>query len=222
MSLRIGEPLKELSVLDLGLLDYGEVLGIQQDIVEKKIEEKFEQDILILVEHPAVFTLGKRGGRENLMVRDSFLEAKNIGVIPTTRGGNITFHGPGQLVLYPIIDLSKAKIGVADFVNGLEGIMIKVCSDFNIMAERNVKNHGIWANGRKIGSVGLAIKHGISFHGLALNVNIDLEPFSWINPCGIKDLFMTSIKQELNKTIDFEKVKKSMIRHWEGFTGRSL
>ncbi len=184
-------------VFDLGLIDYKKAFDFQKKIVSVKIKHRNIPDIILILEHPAVFTLGKRGGRENLVVTEKFLKAKNIPVVQTERGGNITFHGPGQLVLYPVIDLERAKKGVADFVNDLEEIMIRTSADLGVKAERNKKNHGIWVKNAKIGSIGLSIKKGISFHGLAFNVNMDLEPFSWINPCGMSDISMTSIKREL-------------------------
>ena len=184
-------------VLDLGLIDYKKAFDFQKKIVSVKIKQRTLSDIILILEHPAVFTLGKRGGRENLVVTEKFLKSKNIPVVQTERGGNITFHGPGQLVLYPIVDLERAKKGVADFVDDLEEIMIRTSAELGVKAERNKKNHGVWVKNAKIGSIGLSIKRGISFHGLAFNVNIDLEPFSWINPCGMSDISMTSIKNEL-------------------------
>lgn len=187
-------------VQDLGLMDYGTAFALQKKIVAQKVDDPHGADVILVVEHPAVFTLGRRGGRENLMVDDAFLETRGICVIETGRGGNITFHGPGQVVVYPIMDLARAKIGVADFVHTLEQAMIDTCLDFDVRAGRNLKNHGIWVTSqgvqKKIGSVGLAIHHNISFHGLALNVNLDLAPFAWINPCGMTDVSMTSIQRE--------------------------
>lgn len=189
-------------VQDLGLMDYGTAFALQKEIVAQKVDDPHGADVILVVEHPAVFTLGRRGGRENLMVDDAFLETRGIDVVETGRGGNITFHGPGQVVVYPIIDLARAKIGVADFVHTLEQAMIDTCLDFDVRAGRNSKNHGIWVTGqgvqKKIGSLGLAIHHNISFHGLALNVNLDLAPFAWINPCGMTDVSMTSIQRELS------------------------
>ncbi len=193
---RRGE-IKAPLVFDLGLIEYKKAFDFQKKIVSVKIRQRNIPDIILILEHPAVFTLGKRGGRENLVVTDKFLKAKNIPVVQTERGGNITFHGLGQLVLYPVIDLERAKKGVADFVNELEEIMIQTSAKLGVKAERNKKNHGVWVKNAKIGSIGLSIKRGICFHGLAFNVNMDLEPFSWINPCGMSDISMTSIKKEL-------------------------
>ena len=207
-------------VYDLSITDYNEILMLQKKIVSDKIAHQDKQDIILLLEHFPVFTLGKRGGMSNLIVSRKFLKSKKIEIIQTQRGGNITFHGPGQLVVYPIIDLKKAKIGVADFVNFLEQIMIQTCFDFGVKADKNNKNHGIWVGNSKIGSLGLSIKKGISCHGFALNIDINLEPFTWINPCGLEQISMTSIKNELKKNnknlinINMKKVKQSIIKHF--------
>ncbi len=204
---------------DLNCIDYCEALKLQESIVSAKIEKKIEQDVILILEHPAVFTLGKNGGRENLRVSEAFLESKEISIIQTKRGGNITFHGPGQIVLYPIVDITKAKIDVTDFVNYLEEVMIQTALDFGVEISRNVKNRGVWVDNSKIGSIGLSIKKGISFHGFALNISLDLEPFSWINPCGMDKVSMTSMEQELKKndplaTIDMGEVKNRLLHHF--------
>ncbi len=203
MSQGINKPRRSAVFKDLGLLEYGRALEIQQQTLAAKIDNPLIEDHLLFVEHPSVFTLGKRGGRENLGVSQEFLRSKGIEVVQTDRGGNITYHGPGQAVFYPIVDLEKNKIGVKEFVHGLEEIMKQTATDFSVHADRDPRNHGIWVNDSKIGSsVGISIRRGISFHGLALNVNIDLEPFSWINPCGLENVCMTSLKRELKKEKD--------------------
>ncbi|WDP88290.1 MAG: lipoyl(octanoyl) transferase LipB [Desulfobacter sp.] len=182
----------------LGVLEYTGALALQQDILSDKLADRDTPDRLLFVEHPPVYTLGRRGGRENLVVAESFLEDKGITIVQTDRGGNITYHGPGQAVLYPVVDLEKNKISVPDFVYGMEEIMKRTCQDFGVAADRDDRNHGLWVGDRKIGSVGIALKKGISIHGLALNVNPDLSPFSWINPCGLANQSMTSIAVEKN------------------------
>ena len=155
------------------------------------------------------------------MVSENFLLSRGIDLVQTDRGGNITFHGPGQAVLYPIIDLEQARIGVADFVHGMEEIMKQTVYEFGIQAERSKKNHGLWVGDRKIGSLGLSIKRGISTHGLALNVCPDLTPFSWINPCGLANVTMTSIALEQGRKYKpsqdqavMERVSQSFIHHF--------
>ncbi|MFK5951719.1 MAG: lipoyl(octanoyl) transferase LipB, partial [Desulfobacterium sp.] len=186
-------------IMDLGLLDYQKALDLQQQYVEQKKAKTLETDVVLMLEHPAVFTLGKRGGQENLVVSEAFLKKKGVPVVQTGRGGNITFHGPGQLVVYPIMDLERARMGVADFVHLLEEIMIKMAGDAGVTAHRSAVNHGIWVENKKLGSIGLSITRGISFHGLALNANLDLTPFTWVNPCGLAGVSMTSLENELHQ-----------------------
>lgn len=230
-----GITLKERSAvfMDLGLLEYNRALDFQVQIVQSKIDRTILKDRILFVEHPCVFTLGKRGGEENLSVSKKFLDLKNIDLIQTNRGGNITYHCPGQAVMYPIVDLEKNKIGVKDFVHGLEEIMKLTAMDFNIDADRNSKNHGIWVNNSKIGSVGISIKRGISFHGLAMNINPDLEPFSWINPCGLTDISITSIEKEIKKNttnnfdlsdypISMDRIKHAFINHFSSVFNYSI
>lgn len=181
---------------DLGIRDYVPVLDLQISAREEMIQDPVLGDRVLFVQHPAVYTLGKRGGRENLVVSERFLAEKGIEIIQTARGGNITFHGPGQAVLYPIINLERSRIGVADFVHGLEEIMLRTARQFGVEARRDPQNHGLWVEGKKIGSVGISVKKGISIHGLALNVCPDMTPFTWINPCGLQNLSMTSLEQE--------------------------
>jgi len=206
-------------IMDLGLMEYQKALDLQQKYVEQKKAKTLETDVVLMLEHPAVFTLGKRGGQENLVVSEAFLKEQGVPVVQTGRGGNITFHSPGQLVAYPIMDLDRAGMGVADFVHLLEEIMIKMAGDAGVAAQRSAANHGIWVKNRKLGSIGLSITRGISFHGLALNANLDLTPFTWVNPCGLAGVSMTSLENELQQkspeaTVSMPTVKDSFIRHF--------
>jgi len=200
---------------DLNTLEYKRALDLQLTFLNAKINNPLEPDRLLLVEHPRVYTLGRRGGRENLIVSEEFLSSHGIKIVQTQRGGNITFHGPGQAVLYPIIDLVRAGIGVADFVHGMEEVMKQTVKEFGIFADRSKKNHGLWVGNKKIGSVGISIKKGVSIHGLALNVCLDLTPFSWINPCGLENVAMTSIAWEAAKSTKSED-KKFEAEEYEG------
>jgi lipoate-protein ligase B len=186
--------------IHLGLTEYGRALDLQNHLVELKQTTPELPDYLVFVEHPGVFTLGKRGGSENLVVSRAFLEQKGIDIVQTGRGGNITYHGPGQAVCYPIIDLEKADTGVKDFVFTLEQIVIETLSEFGIAAVRDPRNNGVWISGKKIASVGISVKKGITFHGIAINTIMDLTPFSWINPCGMQDVRMTSVEMETTNT----------------------
>jgi lipoate-protein ligase B len=182
---------------DLKVLEYTRALALQETVRREKIEDRTRPDTIFFVQHPPVFTFGRNGGKENLIVSEKFLKDRGVSLVQTDRGGNITYHVPGQAVLYPVVDLEQARIGVTDFVYGLEEIMGQTAKDFGMPIHRDPRNHGMWKGEKKIGSVGLSIKHDISIHGLALNVSMDLTPFSWINPCGMSGVFMTSLKQEL-------------------------
>jgi lipoyl(octanoyl) transferase len=211
-------------MIDLGLMEYTQALSVQASAMQEKIKNPDKEDKVFFVQHPSVFTLGKRGGEENLIVAKEFLSKKNIKLVKTDRGGNITYHGPGQAILYPVIDLKKNKIGVKEFVWGLEEIMRLTAQDFNVRAERNQKNHGIWVGQSKLGSIGIFVKRGISMHGLAMNINIDLEPFEWINPCGMTSVSMTSLAKELQKQENYSNVcmtgiKNSFMKHFASVFG---
>jgi len=182
---------------DLNLLEYTAALDLQESVRRAKIQDRTLPDTVFFVQHPPVFTCGRNGGRENLIVSEDFLKDRGVDLVQTDRGGNVTYHGPGQAVLYPVMDLERARIGVSDFVYGLEAIMGNTAADFGVTVHRDPKNHGMWKGSKKIGSVGLSIRHGISIHGLALNVSLDLTPFAWINPCGMSGVAMTSLEQEL-------------------------
>jgi lipoate-protein ligase B len=205
---------------DLGLLEYTAALALQETARQNKIADRTVPDMIFFVQHPSVFTFGRNGGQENLTVSENFLKDRGVALVQTDRGGNVTYHGPGQAVLYPVVDLEQARIGVTDFVYGLEEIMGQTARDFGVPIHRDPRNHGMWRGARKIGSVGLSIKHGISIHGLALNVSLDLTPFSWINPCGMSGLSMTSLKQELedrglsDSPLPMDAVKETMITYF--------
>jgi lipoyl(octanoyl) transferase len=197
-------------IVDLGLTDYAAAYDLQLRLVEKRRNGSVADDLFLVTEHPATFTLGRRGGRENLMVSEQFLHEKNIPLVHIERGGDITYHGPGQLVIYPILHLRQAGLTVSDYVNRLEELMISLAGASGVAAVRDSRNHGVWVGDRKLGSIGIAIRHGISFHGLALNVNISLEPFSWVNPCGLTGVKMTTLCRESGREIHLDEVKKNL------------
>ena len=201
--------------LELPETDYSQALELQYRLVAARREGRLESDTVILLEHPPVYTLGKRGGRENLKVSDEFLQRSGIQVVPIERGGNITYHGPGQQVAYPIIDLRSAKLSVEDYVTGLEEVMIRTARTWDIPAERNQLNRGVWVGSNKLGSIGIALRRGVSFHGLALNVNLDLTPFSWTNPCGLNGVGMTSMQQVSGQPIPMDKLRRVMKGNFE-------
>ena len=196
--------------VDLGVVPYTEAWDLQLRLVEARSQGRITQDVLLFLEHPPVFTLGKRGGRENLLVSEDVLAQSGIPIVQIERGGNITFHGPGQLVVYPIVHLPGLGLGVVDLVDRLEELMIRTCAAWGVSAERNALNRGAWVGLKKIGSIGIAVRRGVSFHGLALNVNLDLKPFCWIQPCGLEGIGVTSIQAEARRPVGVTNVKRLM------------
>ena len=194
---------------------YENALELQRSLVDARTAGTMDVNMLLLLEHSRVFTLGRNGGRDNLVVSEVFLEESGISVVQVERGGDITYHGPGQLVGYPIMDLKRSGLDVHTYVTHIEEVMIRTALDYGVKAGRNSKNRGIWVENNKMGSIGISIRHGITFHGFALNVNLVLEPFSWINPCGMTDIGMTSIKKERGQSVPMAKVRQSIRHHME-------
>jgi len=213
---------KQWICVDPPLSEYTEMLDLQRRLVAARQHEIIDTDIILLLEHAPVFTIGYKSGLANLNVSEAFLAQKKIRIVPSERGGDITFHAPGQLVVYPIVDLVKSGLKVLDYVTGLEEIMLRVAADWGIKAERNPANRGIWVNGSKLGSIGIAVRRGVSFHGLALNVNLALKPFEWINPCGIRDCGVTSMTRELSQNISVHEVRMAVKRHLKAVFGVTL
>ena len=203
---------------DFPVLDYQKAWDLQLDLVAARKEGRVT-DVLLLVEHPPVFTLGRRGGRENLAVSEEFLKERGIPLTHVERGGNITFHGPGQLVGYPIIDLHAAKLGITEYVGRLEEVMILTAGHWGVCAGRNSLNRGIWVGNSKLGSIGIAIRRGISFHGFAFNVNVSLEPFGWINPCGLQGIGITSMERESSQKLPMNEVREQLKLNIESVFG---
>jgi lipoate-protein ligase B len=144
------------------------------------------------------------------VVPETLLEQSGIPIHHVERGGNITYHGPGQLVGYGIVDLQNAGLSLLDYVTGLEEVMIRTAAHWGVASERNPLNRGIWVGSNKLGSIGIAIRRGVAFHGFAFNVNLSLEPFSWINPCGLKGIGVTSLARELSCAISITEVRETL------------
>lgn len=208
--------------IELPRTEYMEAWDLQANLVFARKERIIDRDVVLLLEHTPILTIGRRGGLNDLIVSEDFLEKQGIHVVKVERGGNTTFHGPGQLIMYPIIDLRLARLGVAEYIENLEEVMIRAASDLGIRAERKPMNRGVWVGNKKLGSVGIAIRRGISFHGFALNVNLNLKPFEWINPCGLKNIGMTSIEQELSRKVPMYKLQNIIKRHTESVFGIRL
>jgi len=203
-------------------MDYTEALDLQRRLVAARISGDLDQDIVLILEHPPVFTLGKRGGLENLKVPESHLAKFGIPIVQIERGGTITYHGPGQLVVYPIVCLRDLKMRVVDYVERLEEIMIQTAADLGVQAERNELNRGVWVENRKLGSIGVAIRRGVSFHGLALNIDPSLTPFEWVHPCGLQGIRMTSISKERACPVSMTQARAALTHRIEDVFGVKL
>ena len=186
-------------VRDLGHRAYGEVLELQRTLCRQRIAGEIEEDILLLVQHEPVITLGRGTRPQSLPLSRSELEQRGIAVFEVERGGDVTFHGPGQLVGYPIINLRQHREDLHWYLRQLEGGLIGGLKMLGIEAEPNPGLTGVWTGGRKVASIGIHVKQWVTFHGFALNVHTDLSYFDLIVPCGIRDVSMTSVARELRR-----------------------
>jgi lipoate-protein ligase B len=190
-------------IIDLGLLDYQKAWELQHQLWLKRAEGELP-DLLITVEHPHVITLGRRGNRSHLVASPETLEEMKIPLFHVERGGDVTYHGPGQIVVYPILDLKEYGYRLIRYIDQLEEVILRVLKDFGIKGKRDPLNRGVWVNGEKIASVGVAIKRWVSFHGLSLNYETNLRYFELINPCGIEGKKMTTMSKILGTGISRE------------------
>jgi len=176
---------------------YEEALELQRHIARDRISGAVPQDVLLFVEHPPVVTLGRASREKHLIASPDFLRSKGVELFEVERGGDVTFHGPGQLVGYPIIDLKRHRLDLHWYLRKIEEALINTLADYDIAAERNPGFTGVWTNGRKIASIGVHARDWVTWHGFALNVTTDLSYFDLIVPCGIDGVVMTSISREL-------------------------
>jgi len=195
-----------IQLLSLGRVPYAEALEIQQRVIAAR-KQGLIGDTLLLLEHPPVLTLGRNASRANILVSDEWLARHGVELHEVDRGGDVTYHGPGQLVGYPIFDLRGEfpgkrgpHLGPVDFVRLMEEALIRTCADFGVMAKRIPKCTGVWTLGeiheKKLAAIGIHVSQGVTSHGFALNVTTDLRDFGWIVPCGIKDRGVTSLELE--------------------------
>ncbi len=206
--------------IDLGLIDYKQAWDYQQKKADELINADEKTNYLIFCEHPHVYTLGKSGKPNNLLINDEFLKKIKASFFKTNRGGDITYHGPGQIVAYPIFDLNYLKIGVKNHVHKIEEAVIKTLAEYNIKSERLEGATGVWIDTnkpdktRKICAIGVRVTKFVTMHGLALNVNTDLNYFKHINPCGYIDKSITSLGAELNVNVDTKHTKKILLKYF--------
>lgn len=204
--------------IDLGVSEYQKTWDLQEQLFRKSVKMRGdgEENIpnhLFFVEHPHVYTLGKSGDEHNMLLNSIQLQAKDASFVETNRGGDITYHGPGQIVGYPIFDILSMDLGVRDYIEKLEEAVIKTVAEYGIHATRLDGATGVWLDidkpgrTRKICAIGVKCSRHITMHGFALNVNTNLDYFSYINPCGFVDKGVTSIEKELGHAVDFEEAK---------------
>jgi lipoate-protein ligase B len=202
----ISSQIKKIEILDLGKRSYQEVWDLQKEMQANRIAGKIE-DTLILVEHEPVYTLGKNADQNHLLQKRN----ESVNIYQIERGGDITYHGPGQLVGYPILDLSNYKKSISWYMRTLEQIIIDTLSDFKIHAQRNEGLTGVWVGDEKIAALGVRVSRWVTMHGFSLNVNPDLSFYDGIIPCGIFEHGVTSMEHFLRTQQDFEKVKQVLI-----------
>lgn len=203
-----------MKIEDWGLIPYREAWERQKENFRRLIADPSGEEIIAVVEHPAVYTLGFHGNAANLLASEQRLRAMGAECIRIERGGDITYHGPGQVVIYPIINLHRHSLGVKQYVTLLENSVIKLLAEYGIDATKS-DDIGVWIdrngkNPRKICAIGVKISHGITMHGLALNVNTDLSAFTLINPCGILDKGVTSMQRELAHPLPLAEIKSRL------------
>lgn len=212
-----------IKVISLGIREYREVWEIQEKLLEEVKDQKLRGDhipgYLLFVEHFPVYTLGKSGNEANMLINSIQLQAKHADFFKVDRGGDITFHGPGQWVVYPIFDLEYWRIGVKEYVARLEDVVISVLASYGICGERLAGATGVWLDAhtpvaRKICAIGVKCSRYVTMHGFALNVNTDLDYFNYIHPCGFVDKGVTSIQKELGNQVDMADVQQRLIRQF--------
>jgi lipoyl(octanoyl) transferase len=210
---------------DLGIRQYKQVWDYQENLLQQKIKAKqngiSKDDYLLFVEHLPVYTLGKNGKEKNLLINEETLSKKGIEYFHINRGGDITFHGPQQLVGYPILDLDNYKTDLGWYLRSLEEVIILTIKEYGLIGERSKGETGVWLDAtvkgkeRKICAMGIRCSRWVTMHGFALNVNVDLNYFNFITPCGIADKKVTSIEKEVGNKVSMNEVKQKLVKNFE-------
>jgi lipoate-protein ligase B len=201
------------AVYQLGLVNYSDTYQLQRELLCGRLAGLIT-DTLLLLEHPPTITIGKSGKLENILVSQAQLSKQGVSLFFVDRGGDVTYHGPGQLIGYPIIDLRRRGKDAHQYLHDIEEVLIRTLNDFSIKSGRNRNHAGVWVSGEQIGAIGLSLRRWVSMHGFALDVNTDLEPFSLINPCGFSDKKVTSISRLLGQDIPMEAVTERLLAHF--------
>ena len=215
--------MRELHIRRLGLVRYEEALALQRALVEERRAGRVP-DLLLLLQHPPVITVGVRGdgGRSHIVAGDARLAELGIGISETGRGGDVTYHGPGQVVGYPILDLRPDRCDVHRYVRDIEAVMMRTCADYGVPARRLEGLTGAWVGERKIGAIGVRISRWITSHGFAFNVSTNLDHFGLILPCGIRDRGVTSLREETGRDVPIAEVEHSLAQHFGGVFKRDV
>ena len=200
--------------IDLGVMPYLPAFEIQEDILSARMLG-FVPDTIILQETPRTFTIGRSGSRSNILLSSLELLQEGIEVLEVNRGGDVTYHGPGQLIVSPLLYLGNVNKNANQYMHALEEILIKALAEFDIRAHSLPDYPGVWVNKAKIAAVGIAVRHGYTFHGFSLNINLDLLPFEYINPCGVVAMPVTSMQVELGENIPAHLVKRVLLHFLE-------
>lgn len=205
-------------IVDLGRTGYEEAYKAQRDLVKRRILGEVG-DSCILVEHPPVFTIGRSGGiRESILKKDE-IERSKIKILPVDRGGGITFHGPGQVVVYPVVDLKIRGRDLHRYMRDLEGLVINFFGEYSVKGERAAGKTGVWAGGRKLAFIGVAATNWVTYHGVSVNLDVDLEFFSMITPCGLKGVRIGNLSDVARRPIDMSGAKLKVLRHFSEVFG---
>jgi len=207
--------------IDLGTVPYGEAFALQKREVER-LQRGEGDDVLLYVEHPHVITMGRNATGSALVADAKHIAARSCEVVTTDRGGDVTYHGPGQVVGYPILRLEESRRDIRRYVHDLEQVLIAALADFGVTAGRHPEHRGVWVEGRKIASLGIRISRWVTCHGFALNVATDLSYFSLMNPCGITGCTMTSIEQETASRVSMREVRERITHHFGPVMGREM
>lgn len=209
----MNKEIRKLTYCDLGFIDYKEAWDLQKITHQQRVENKID-DVIFLLEHPNTYTLGKTADKKNLIGNEKYLSDNKISVYDIDRGGDITYHGPGQIVGYPIINLTNWQQDTHKYLRSLEEVIINVCKDYDLQGQRINGLTGVWINDRKIAAIGIKVSRWITMHGFAFNINTDLKLFNGIIPCGITDKAVTSLKQELEIEVPIIEVKEKIIHRF--------
>jgi lipoyl(octanoyl) transferase len=207
--------------VELGTVAYGDAFALQKREVER-LQRGEGDDVLLYVEHPHVITVGRNATGSAILADRRLLEARACAVVATDRGGDVTYHGPGQLVGYPIVRLEGARRDIRRYVHDLEGVLIAALADFGVGAGRHAVHRGVWVAERKIASLGIRISRWVTCHGFALNVSTDLSYFALMNPCGIAGCTMTSLERELLSPVSMSAVRERVTHHFGRIMGREM